>query len=73
MTTLAIRKKLSEYLQTADEKKVKAVYALLEEDINNVKSISTEQYNNELAEAETEYKNGDFISHNEMLKQIKKW
>ena len=33
MTTLAIRKKLSDYLQIADDKKVKAMYALLEDDI----------------------------------------
>ena len=33
MTTLAIRQKLSAYLQVADDKKVKAMYALLEDDI----------------------------------------
>jgi hypothetical protein len=33
MTTLAIRKKLADYMQVADEKKVKAMYALLEGDI----------------------------------------
>ena len=34
MTTLAIRKKLITYLADADDKKVKAVYSLFEEDIN---------------------------------------
>ena len=34
MTTAAIRKKLITYLADADEKKVKAVYTLFEEEIN---------------------------------------
>ena len=33
MTTVAIRKKLVDYLKVADDKKVKAMYALLEDDI----------------------------------------
>lgn len=33
MTTIAIRKKLVDYLKVADDKKVKAMYALLEDDI----------------------------------------
>lgn len=31
MTTVAIRKKLTDYLKIADDKKIKAIYALLEE------------------------------------------
>jgi hypothetical protein len=33
MPTLGTRKKSSDYLQVADDKKVKAMYALLEDDI----------------------------------------
>jgi hypothetical protein len=33
MTTVAIRKKLVDFLKVADDKKVKAMYALLEDDI----------------------------------------
>lgn len=33
MTTVAIRKKLVDYLKVADDKKVKAMYALLEDEI----------------------------------------
>ncbi len=36
-------------------------------------SISVEQYNNELNEAESEYEKGNYISHDEMKKQIKTW
>ena len=73
MTTLVIRKKLSAYLQVADDKKVKAMYALLEDDIKMGESVSIQQYNKEIDEAELEYQNGDFITHEAMLKEIKKW
>ena len=73
MTTLAIRQKLSAYLQVADDKKVKAMYALLKDDIKMGESVSFEQYNKEidvaLAEAEAE----DFITQAEMEKEVSKW
>lgn len=44
MTTTVIRKKLIDYLSDADEKKVKAVYALFEEEIEaDMFSFSKEQ------------------------------
>lgn len=39
MTAVAICKKLVNYLQIADDKKVKAIYALLEDDIDRAKSV----------------------------------
>ena len=71
MTTLAIRKKLSAYLQVADDKKVKAMYALLEDDIKMGESVSLEQYNKEIDEALAEA--GDFITQAEMEKEVSKW
>ena len=73
MTTLAIRKKLSAYLLVADDKKVKAMYALLEDDIKMGESVSIEHYNKEIDEAERDYQHGDFITHEAMLNEIKKW
>jgi hypothetical protein len=35
--------------------------------------ISVEQYNQELQEAEAEYQKGTYVTHDELLKQIKKW
>lgn len=35
MTVAAMRRKLCDYLEIADEKKVKAIYALVEENIEN--------------------------------------
>ena len=73
MTTLAIRKKLSDYLQIADDKKVKAVYALLEEDIKMFENVSVEDYNKEIDEALVEADNGNYISQAQMEKQAARW
>ena len=73
MTAVAIRKKLVSYMQVADEKKVKAIYALLEEDIEQEGRINIEQYNKELATAEAEFIKGDSISNAAMKKVIKQW
>ncbi|MGN6438355.1 MAG: hypothetical protein ACTHMM_17565 [Agriterribacter sp.] len=73
MTTTAIRKKLANYMKVADEKKVKAVYALLEDEIRQNERMSIEEYNRELDEAENEFKNGDYITHEAMKKKVKQW
>ncbi|MGC4037511.1 MAG: hypothetical protein QM764_16235 [Chitinophagaceae bacterium] len=73
MTAVTIRKKLVSYLQVAEEQKVKAIYALLKDDIEQEGRIDIKQYNKELAEAEQEFLNGDYISNAEMKKRIRKW
>ena len=73
MTTVAIRKKLIDYMKVADDKKIKAMYALLEDDIEQDGRISIEQYNKELEEADAEFEKGEFITHAEAIKQMKKW
>ena len=73
MTAVAIRKKLVSYIQVADEKKVKALYALLLEDIEQEGRIDIEQYNKELAEAEAEFSTGEYISNADLKKSIKQW
>ena len=71
MTTLAIRKKLSDYLQIADDKKVKAVYALLEEDIKMFENVSVEDYSKEIDEALEEANIGNYINQAQMEKSYK--
>jgi hypothetical protein len=73
MTTVAIREKVVSYLQTAEEKKIKAIYALLQDDIEPKGRIDVKQYNKELADAEVEFAKGDFISHVAMKKKIRQW
>jgi len=36
MNTLAIRQKLYEYIRVADDKKVKAIYTIIENDVNEL-------------------------------------
>lgn len=73
MTTLAIRKKLSDYLQIADDKKVKAMYALLEDDIKQFENVSIEEYNKEIDEALVEANTGSYITQEQMEKQAARW
>jgi hypothetical protein len=73
MTAVTIRKKLVDYLQVADDKKLKAIYTLLEEDIEQEGRISIAQYNKELEAAEAAFSSGDFITHAAMKKKIKQW
>lgn len=35
--------------------------------------ISVEQYNKEIEEAEAEYERGEYITHEDLLKEMKKW
>ncbi len=73
LTTLALRKKLSDFLQTADDKKVKAVYALLEHEIKMSEIVSVEDYNKEINEALVKADNGNYISQAQMEKQAARW
>lgn len=38
-----------------------------------MKPQTIEEYNQELKEAEEEYQRGDFITHEAMLNEVKKW
>jgi hypothetical protein len=60
-------------LQAADDKKIKAIYALLKDDINQGSRVSIEQYNKEINEALAEVKAGNYITQKEMEKQAAKW
>lgn len=73
MTTIAIRKKLHEFIDNIEEKKAKAIYTLFEEEIKHGERISIEQYNKEIEEAEAEFEKGDYITHDAMVKKVKQW
>ena len=73
MTSLAIRQKLHQFIDKLEGKKAKAIYTLFEEEIKQSERISIEQYNKELEEAETEYANREFITHEAMVKKVKQW
>jgi hypothetical protein len=73
MTTLAIRKKLADYMQVADDKKVKAMYALFEDDIEQEMLEYTGALKKQLDAGQAYYKNGGkMISAAAADKEIKK-
>jgi hypothetical protein len=73
MNTTAIRDRLSNFMQIADDKKVKGLYALLEDDMQEGERISVTQYNKEIDTAMEEVKRGEVYSHEDVVKLSKKW
>jgi hypothetical protein len=58
MSTSAIRQKLHSYLEVADDKKVKAMYVMMEEDIEESAVEYTDEFKKELDRRYAEYKSG---------------
>lgn len=58
MTTTAIREKLVSYLRIADEKKVKAIYTMVEDDINTAANDWDEKFVKELRQRSNSFTNG---------------
>jgi hypothetical protein len=73
MDTTIIRERLSNFIQIADDKKVKGLYALLEDEMQIGERISISQYNKEIDAAMEEVKLGEVYSHEEVVKMSKKW
>lgn len=48
MTTLAIRKNLQEYIRFADEKKIKALFTIVEDEIMQKREIWTSEFVKEM-------------------------
>jgi hypothetical protein len=59
MTTAAIRQKLHNYLEVADDKKVKAIYAIMEQEIEESAVDYTDTFKKELDNRYADYKNGN--------------
>lgn len=58
MTTTAIRKKLVDYLKTADDKKIKAIYTMVEDEINTKANDWDEPFITELEKRSKSLKSG---------------
>ncbi len=59
MTTLALRRKLTNYLQVADDKKIRAIYTMLEDEIDTVANDWDEDFVKELSRRSEDFKNGN--------------
>ena len=58
MTTKAIREKLTRYLQIADDKKVKAIYTMIEDEINTSDNDWDDSFVKELENRSGGFENG---------------
>ncbi|OLY91959.1 putative addiction module component, TIGR02574 family [Cnuella takakiae] len=57
--TTALRQKLHNYLEVADDKKIEAIYAIMENDIEQLSVTYTEELKAELDRRHADYKSGE--------------
>jgi predicted transcriptional regulator len=73
----ALEQELLQYILQLDDAEKKSVLQMLKTFVKGREAkathVSIEAYNQELKEAETEYEKGEYTSHEEFIKQIKKW
>ncbi len=74
MTTLAIRQQLHNYLEIAEDKKVKALYTMMEVEIKESAVDYTDELKTELDKRYADYKNGKgkMVSATESKRRIRK-
>ena len=73
MDTSEIRKKVHEIVDESNDAIIYAVYAMLKAyNIETETGTSIEQYNKELEEADNAISKGEFISQEDLEKEIKK-
>ena len=58
MTTTIIRKKLVDYLRVADDKKVKAIYTMVEDEINTAENDWDKNFVKEINRRSRDFKKG---------------
>ncbi|MES2138825.1 MAG: hypothetical protein V4511_03905 [Bacteroidota bacterium] len=76
MTTTAIKKQLDSYLPLLSKKQqtllLEMVKSFLNVDKEN-KRTTRKQYNKEINEAVSRIENGDFVTHQDAIKELSKW
>lgn len=64
---------IKEIEQLDDISLVRVLKSMLHYGLKNEGRISIEQYNREIEEADAEIEHGDFLSHEEAMKEIRSW
>ena len=76
MTTAAIKKQFDGYLPLLTNKQQALLLEMVKSFLNvdkDAKRITRKQYNKELTEAVSRIEKGDFIKHEDALKELSKW
>jgi putative addiction module component (TIGR02574 family) len=58
MSTIAIRQKLHHYIETAKDKKVKAIFAMVEDDMEEGSIVWTDEFITELNQRAVDFEKG---------------
>ena len=70
-------KQIAEHLSLLHDDEKKSILSVIKSFLSHRKEtperVSIEQYNKELDKAEAQFKSGNFITHEEMIKRVKKW
>ena len=73
----ALEQELLQYILQLDDAEKKSVLQMLKTFVKGreakIPRVSIEEYNQELHEAEAEYERGEYTTHEEFVKQTKKW
>ena len=73
----ALEQELMQYIHQLDEAEKKSILQMIKTFVKSraakADRVSIEEYNQELQEAEDEYEKGEYTTHEEFVKQIKKW
>ncbi len=64
---------IKEIQQIDDLSLIRVLKSMLHYGLKNEGRISIEQYNRELEEADAEIEKGDFLTHEDALKEIRSW
>lgn len=74
MSTVAIRQKLHSYLEVADDKKVKAIYAIMETEVEKSAVNYSNDFKAELDQRYADYKSGKakMITEQQSKRRIRK-
>ena len=73
MAVSALDTELSRYWPLLTSPQKESLLGVMKSFLQSPERINLQQYNQELSEAEAEYKAGDHISPDEMLKLIRQW
>ena len=77
MAQSAIEKELMQYVARMDDLQKKSlldmIKVFIKPEYQDAGVVSVAEYNKELEEAEAEYERGEFITHEQLLQQVKQW